>query len=137
MSTAAPTPVPVAEIGTLRRIATVAALLAAAAAAAYLLRGDGRGALALTLAAGASIVGFRGLEGVVRRLQADPEGGFGAGGGVRFLVRWLLILATLGAALYLGSQSYLAVLLGLTALPLAVIAEALLQLIKLGRPRER
>lgn len=131
-----PPPAPVAEVGTLRRIALVAAAWAALGAAIFLARGEWQGALALTLAATASIVGFRGLEVVVRRLRPDPEGGFGGGGGVRFTMRFLPPLAILAIALILGSNNHFALLLGLTALPLAVISEALIQLVRLGGTRE-
>ena len=82
----------------LRRIRWVAGGWAAAGVTAFLVAGQPRGALALTVAAAASIVGLRGLEGVVRRLQADPDGGYGGGEDVRFFLRLFLLVATLGVA---------------------------------------
>jgi hypothetical protein len=129
-------PAPVAAAATLRRVARVAAAWAALGASLYLAQGAWRGALTLTLAAAASIVGFRGLEGLVRRLRPDAQGGIGEGAGVGFHVRFLVLLAALILALILGGRDHLALILGLTALPLAVITEALIQLVSLGTRRE-
>ncbi|HVS02264.1 MAG TPA: hypothetical protein VMT16_05800 [Thermoanaerobaculia bacterium] len=124
-----------AGVGSLRRANGVAMLLAGLGAAGFLVAGESRAALALTASAGVSIVGFRGLEGVVRRLQVAPDGGPGVGVW-RFLLR-LLLLPVLITALLLVFRDLLAVILGLTALPLALIVEAGIQLVALRSRKHR
>src|SRR5262249_42477654 len=95
--------------------------------------------LALTLAAAVSIVALRSLEGVVRRLRVVAEDASGAppedaGLGWRYPLR-LLLLAALVIGLALGWRDPPALLLGLSAVPLALLAEALLQLFGIVRER--
>jgi hypothetical protein len=92
-----------------------------------------RRGLALTAAAAVSIVALRSLEGVVRRLRAvtgepAPELGW------HYPLR-LLLLTGLVFLLVLGWHDGLAMLLGLSAVPLALLVEAALQLRSLSRIR--
>jgi hypothetical protein len=85
-----------------------------------------RRGLALTASAAVSIVALRSLEGVVRRLRA-VEGEAPPGLGWRYPLR-LLLLVGLVLLLLLGWHDGLAVVLGLSAVPLALLVEAGLQL---------
>jgi hypothetical protein len=120
----------VASAGMLRRVEKVAAVYALTAGIALGAASGWRRGLALTLAAAVSIVALRSLEGVVLRLHADA--GPSPGLGWRYPLR-LLLLAGLVFLLLRGGHDVLAVVLGLSALPLALIAEAGLQLISLAR----
>ena len=91
-------------------------------------------ALVLTLTAAASIVAFRGLQGLVGQLQAgtgEPDPGTPIDRRSRRLV-WLrfslLTLAPL-ASLWMDSERALALILGFSVLPLAIMTEGLLQLV--------
>jgi hypothetical protein len=118
----------VASVSTLRRIEKVAIVVAVTAGIALGAAHGWRRGLALTLAAAVSIVALRSLEGVVLRLRAGPSPGLGW----RYPLR-LLLLAGLVFLLLRNERDILAVVLGLSALPLALIAEAGLQLISLAR----
>lgn len=119
----------IADRATLRRIETVAALYGLGGGIYWAWERGWRPGLSLTLMAGVSIVAFRTWEGVVRRLQPESTGTARKGGESRFLLRWALLLAVLGFAFVLGSRDLLALILGVTVLPLALITEAGLRLL--------
>jgi hypothetical protein len=88
-------------------------------------------AVVLTLAAAASIVAFRGLQGLVGQLAAgEPDTRRPTDRRSRRLV-WLrfslLALAPL-ASLWMDSERALALIMGFSVLPLAAVTEGLLQL---------
>lgn len=122
----------VAEKSTLRRIEGMAGVYGVAGAVWMALERGWRSALALTLLTGVSIVSFRTLEGVVRRLEGESTGTMAKGGGSRFLLRWALLLAALGSAFILGSHDLLALLIGVTVIPAALITEAGLRVLGVG-----
>jgi hypothetical protein len=123
----------VAAANVLRRIEIVAALLAIAAGAAFGAALGWRRGLALTASAAVSIVALRSLEGVVRRLRA-VAGEAPPALGWRYPLR-LLLLVGLVFLLLLGSHDGLAVVLGLSAVPLALLVEAGIQLLSLRKSR--
>jgi hypothetical protein len=89
------------------------------------------GALVLTLAAAASIVAFRGLQRLVGQLAAGgPEHRRPIDRRSRRLVGLRFSLLTLAplASLWMDSERALALVVGFSALPLAVLTEGLLQL---------
>ncbi len=115
----------------LRRLEWVAAAYGLAATLGILLwRGSFGAAVVLTLAAAASIVAFRGLQGLIGQLAA------GRPGTPRTIDRrsrrlvWLrfslLTLAPL-ASLWMDSERALGLVIGFSVLPLAVVTEGLLQ----------
>ncbi|MDX1632753.1 MAG: hypothetical protein R3234_12865 [Thermoanaerobaculia bacterium] len=127
----------VAEEGTLRRLEGIAALYGLSGTVWMALERGWRSAAALTLLTGVSIVSFRTLEGVVRRLEGESTGTMAKGGGSRFLLRWVLLLAALGSAFILGSHDLLALLIGITVIPMALITEAGLRILGAGDPPVR
>lgn len=116
----------------LRRLEWLAAGYGIAGAAVLLLTGRSAAAsLVLTLAAAASIVAFRGLQGLVGQLAAGrPDTRRPNDRRSRRLV-WLrfslLTLAPL-VSLWMDSERALALVMGFSVLPLAVVTEGLLQL---------
>jgi hypothetical protein len=95
-----------------------------------LARGSAATALVLTLAAAASIVAFRGLQGLVGQLAAGrPDTRRPIDRRSRRLV-WLrfslLMLAPL-VSLWMDSERALGLVIGFSVLPLAVVTEGLLQ----------
>ena len=122
----------IAERAALRRIEVVAALYGLSGGIAMAWQRGWRPALSLTLVAGVSIVAFRTWEGVVRRLQPETAATARRPGESRYLLRWALLLAALGSAFVLGSRDLLALILGVTVLPLALITEAGLRILGLA-----
>ena len=116
----------VAAAGVLRRIEAIAAIYGVAAGIALAATLGCRRGLALTASAAVSIVALRSLEGVVRRLRA-VEGEAPPGLGWQYPLR-LLLLVGFVLLLLLGWHDGLAVVLGLSAVPLALLVEAGLQL---------
>jgi hypothetical protein len=123
----------VASSDVLDRISAVAALYGIVAGSAFAAGGEWRRGLALTASAAVSIVALRSLEGVVRRLRA-AEGEDAPTLGWRYPLR-LLLLAGPILFLVFGWHDALAVMLGLSAVPLALIAEAGFQLLLVARER--
>ena len=125
----------VASRRVLRRIGVIACLLAAGGGAAYGARAGWARGLALTGSAVVSIVALRSLEGVVRRLRMVADEAPGARGGTdregslgwRYPVRVLLLLVLLVVIARYGRDP-LAIVLGVSAVPVAILVEALLQL---------
>lgn len=127
----------IAARATLRRLERMAALYGLAGGLALAWRQGLRAGLALTLVAAVSIVAFRTWEGVVRRLEPEPGDATQRRGESRLVLRWALLLGALGGAFVLGSQNLLALLLGVTVLPLALLTEAGLRLLgAVGDPDE-
>lgn len=122
---------PAADRGILRRIWVVMWAYLAVGASASLLLASWRAALVLTLAAAATMVSFRGLEALVGRLDARPGGGPGFGFVLGLILRLLLLGAALVAILQIGPDERLAVVLGVSVLPAALMAEAAWQLLRL------
>jgi hypothetical protein len=129
----------------LRRLERLAGAYGVAGAMAMLaLRRSPAAAVVLTLAAAASIVAFRGLQGLVGRLQAGAgttETSEQRRGGDRrsrrfVWVRFALLLLVPLVSLWLDSERALALVLGFSVLPLAVMTEGLLQLLYLLAPRD-
>jgi len=124
----------VAGAGVLRRVQRLAALWGLVAGMGLAVRCGWRCGVVLTLAAALSIVALRSLEGVVRRLRVQSsvsaDGGTPGSLGVGYVLR-LLLLAVLVMILALGGREPLALVLGLSAVPLALIGEALLQVVAL------
>ncbi|HET9765983.1 MAG TPA: hypothetical protein VFS60_03995 [Thermoanaerobaculia bacterium] len=116
----------VAAAGVLRRIEAIAAIYGVAAGIAFVTAFGWRRGVALTASAAVSIVALRSLEGVVRRLRA-VEGEAPPGLGWQYPLR-LLLLVGFVLLLLLGWHDGLAVVLGLSAVPLALLVEAGLQL---------
>ena len=112
----------------IRRIEVLAAVYGAVGGAGYLLLGNWAGAGILTLSALLSIVGFRGLQVQVRHLEPQAGGRLGPFNTLLILVRFsLLIIALLAGLTWMSSRHGLALLLGLTALPFALMSESLIQ----------
>ena len=123
----------VAAGSVLLRLRRLAAGYGLALAAAFALAGETRRALVLTGGAAVSIVALRSLEGVVRRLSASGPGP-PPGLGWRYPLR-LLLLVVLVSTLILVGRDPLALVLGVSAVPAAFLAEAALQLLGLRRGR--
>lgn len=130
----------VADAAVLRRVRWVAAAYGVVGGAAFALAGGVRRGLVLTLASAVSIVALRSLEGVVRRLRAPvgpgsradpPPAGLGVAYPFRLLL--LIVLVILVAAL---GRDPLALALGLSAVPLAVLVEAGRQVVAIDRRLE-
>lgn len=118
----------------LRRLERLAAAYAIAGVGLLLVgRRSFGGAVVLTLTAAVSIVAFRGLQELVGRLQVG-EGRSGtpeSSARLRRRLVWLrlsLLLLIPLASLWLDSERALALILGFSVLPLAIMTEALLQL---------
>jgi hypothetical protein len=123
----------VASAPVLRRLQLVAAGYALVLGTVFALLGAPRRGLVLTGGAAVSIVALRSLEGVVRRLSATGLGP-PPGLGWRYPLR-LLLLVVLVSTLILGGRDALALVLGVSAVPAALLVEAALQLTALRRER--
>ena len=124
----------VAATPVLRRLQRVAAAYGVGLAAAFAFSGDGRRGLVLTGGAVVSIVALRSLEGVVRRLGATAEGP-PPGLGWRYPLRLLLLVVLVSTLVSVGRDP-LALVLGVSAVPAALLVEAARQLAALGREPE-
>lgn len=80
----------------------------------------------LTLTALATIVSFRGLEVMTRLLEPREHGDLGLYNSLLILLRYTVLAGGLVAALLLGSNHFLALVLGFSALPAALMTEGLL-----------
>jgi hypothetical protein len=129
----------VASAPVLRRLELLAAGYALVLGTVFVLLGAPRRGLVLTGGAAVSIVALRSLEGVVRRLSATGQGSANGPGpppglGWRYPLR-LLLLVVLVSTLILGGRDALALVLGVSAVPAALLVEAALQLTALRRER--
>jgi hypothetical protein len=121
----------VASVAVLRRLQLLAAAWGIALAAGFAIAGAGRRALVLTGGAVLSIVALRSLEGVVRRLSAagqEPPPGLGW----RYPLRLLLLVVLVSTLVSVGRDP-LALVLGVSAVPAALLVEAALQLTVMRR----
>ncbi|HXT23132.1 MAG TPA: hypothetical protein VN923_20450 [Thermoanaerobaculia bacterium] len=123
----------IAGTDVLHRVEIVAALYAVVAGAVVAAASGWRRGLALTAAGAVSIVALRSLEGVVRRLRA-VAGEAAPSLGWRYPLR-LFLLAGLVLLLLLGWHDGSTVVLGLVAVPLALLVEAAFQLLSHSRER--
>lgn len=121
----------VAAATVLRRLQLLAAAWGLALAVAFAIAGAGRRALVLTGGAVVSIVALRSLEGVVRRLGVNGPGP-PPGLGWRYPLRLLLLVVLVSTLVSVGRDP-LALVLGVSAVPAALLVEAALQLTALRR----
>lgn len=112
----------------LRRIELVAAGYGLAGASLLLAWRSPGSAIALTLGAAVSIVAFRGLRALVERLGPDSERRIDRRSRRLVWLRFSLLLLLPLASLWVSSEQALVLLMGFSALPLAIVTEALLQL---------
>jgi hypothetical protein len=129
----------VASAASLRRAVWIAAVYGVSAGVAYGAATQWRRGFILTLAAAVSIVALRSLEGVVRHLRVDADGLRGVsaapdGLGWRYPLR-IFLLTVLILVVALGGHDPLGLILGLSAVPLAIIVEAAVQLVAISRTR--
>lgn len=125
------------EVRILRRIAWLAVAYALVGAAAYGLWRGPAGALVLTLSALASIVNFRGLEAFAVLLEPQRQGTLGARNTLLITLRLVILVGVISAALALGAKYLLAVILGFSVLPGALITEAVIESTGLDRNGNR
>lgn len=82
-------------------------------------------ALTLTAAGVVSSFSFRGLEMQVRALEPHADGRVGAKNILFIVVRYSLLSAFIVAALLVGSREFIALILGFTVVPLALLISEL------------
>ncbi len=130
-----------ADLASLRRIERSAAAWTAAGALAFAATGRFAAALVLTGVSAASIVGFRGLQGIVSAIgpaaQGDREAEVGWRQGLKASVRLGLLGAFLTATVFLLDPGlFPAIVLGCSTLPAALMTEGLLQAVRAFRGRD-
>ncbi len=103
-------------------------LLTALGAAASLAWSPGR-AVALTAGGLVSSVSFRGLEMQVRALSPSVDGRAGARNTLFTVLRYSLLSAFIVAALLVGPREFIALILGFSVVPLALVASELARLV--------
>jgi hypothetical protein len=124
----------------LRRLEWLAAGYGVAGALILLLaRSSASGAVVLTLAAAASIVAFRGLQGLVGQLQkSETRKSIGRRNRLLVWLRFSLLTLAPLVSLWMDAERALALVMGFSVLPLAMVTEGLLQLAHaLIHPRAR
>ncbi len=90
-------------------------------------------AIALTAAGLVSSFSFRGLEMQVRALEPDADGRAGARNTLFTVLRYLLLSAFILAALIVGSTELIALILGFSVVPLALVISELASRLGLAR----
>lgn len=123
------------EVRILRRIASLAMVYGAVGGLAYAASRGYVGALVLTLSAVASIVNFRGLEAFAILLEPQRQGTLGVRNTLLITLRLVILAGVVLAALALGAQYLLAVILGFSVLPAALITEAVIEACGVDRRR--
>lgn len=124
------------EVRILRRIASLAVVYGAAGGVACAVwRGPVAGVV-LTLSALASIVNFRGLEAFAILLEPQRQGTLGARNTLLITLRLVILAGVVVAALALGARYLLAVILGFSVLPAALITEAVIEACGIDRRRQ-
>lgn len=118
----------------LRRIEILVVAYSLAGAAIFAALGRPQGAIVLTLLGAAAIVAFRSLQGLVARLHADRKGRIGFSVTFLLLLRSALLAGTVIAALVWGRENVLAIVVGVSMLPAALLTEAGILLVQ--GPRE-
>lgn len=101
------------------------ALLVTVAAGALLLAWSPSAALTLTAAGLVSSFSFRGLEVQVRALEPRADGRLGARNVLYIVLRYSLLSAFVVAALLVGSREFIALILGFSVVPLALLISEL------------
>lgn len=107
-----------------RRVLRWSLLLTALGGAAALAWSPGA-AIALTAAGLVSSFSFRGLEMQVRALEPSAEGRAGARNILFTVLRYSLLSAFIVAALLVGSREFIALILGFSVVPLALVVSEL------------
>ncbi len=82
-------------------------------------------ALTLTVTGVVSSFSFRGLEMQVRALEPNADGRVGTKNILFIVVRYSLLSAFIVAALLVGSREFIALILGFTVVPLALLISEL------------
>lgn len=118
------TPIAAPEV---RRVEVFACVLGLLAAAGLWIAVGRNAALVLTLTAAVGIVHFRALQVQVRLLAPRSDGRPGGEFGLLALVRLTFVGTLTIGALFLGSRYPLALILGFSVIPAALMAEALLR----------
>lgn len=117
---------------TIRRIEAFTMAWTALGAGVFLGAGRPRGAVALTLCGGASIVAFRGLQWVVNALGPGSEGPKPGSWkrGLLALARWGWLGGAVAAALHFAPNELLGLIAGFSTLPAALMTEGVLLLVR-------
>ncbi|MDE2691731.1 MAG: hypothetical protein OXI49_14555 [Acidobacteriota bacterium] len=115
-----------------KRVLRWSLLLTALGGAAALAWSPGA-AVALTVAGLVSSFSFRGLEMQVRALEPNVDGRAGARNTLFTVLRYSLLSAFIVAALLVGSREFIALILGFSVVPLALVASELAR--RVGSPR--
>ena len=117
----------------LQRLELMAAAYGVAAAALFAVLRSILEASILTLATAASIVAFRGLQRLVAAMGAREDGKIDRRSRVLVTLRFALLTLVPVGSLWLNPRLVLALLVGFSALPLALMTEGILLLLILSR----
>ncbi len=109
------------ELGAMSRRVLRCALAVTAVAGALALVWSLGAALTLTAAGLVSSFSFRGLEMQVRALEPRADGRVGAKNLLFIVLRYTLLSAFIVAALLVGSREFIALILGFSVVPLALL----------------
>lgn len=115
-----------------KRVLRWSLLLTALGGAAALAWSPGA-AIALTAAGLVSSFSFRGLETQVRALEPNVDGRAGARNTLVTVLRYSLLSAFIVAALLVGSREFIALILGFSVVPLALVVSELARRIGTAR----
>ena len=113
------------ELAVMSRRVVRCALAVTAVGGALALAWSLSAALTLTAAGVVSSFSFRGLEMQVRALEPHADGRVGAKNILFIVLRYSLLSAFIVAALLVGSREFIALFLGFTVVPLALLISEL------------
>ena len=113
------------ELGVMSRRVLRCALAVTAVGGALCLFWSLSAALTLTAAGLVSSFSFRGLEMQVRALEPRADGRLGAKNLLFIVLRYSLLSAFIVAALLVGSREFIALILGFSVVPLALLISEL------------
>jgi hypothetical protein len=113
------------ELGVMSRRVLRCALVVTVVAGALALVWSLSAALTLTAAGLVSSFSFRGLEMQVRALEPRADGRLGAKNILFIVLRYSLLSAFIVAALLVGSREFIALILGFSVVPLALLISEL------------
>lgn len=113
------------ELGIMSRRVVRCSLAVTAVGGALALVWSLSAALTLTAAGVVSSFSFRGLEMQVRALEPRADGRVGAKNILFIVLRYSLLSAFIVAALLVGSREFIALILGFTVVPLALLISEL------------
>ena len=113
------------ELAVMSRRVVRCALVVTAAGGAFALAWSPSAAVTLTVAGLVSSFSFRGLEMQVRALEPRADGRAGARNTLFTLLRYSLLSAFIVAALVVGSREFIALILGFSVVPLALLISEL------------